>query len=514
MAQVNKLDSNASGLRFAEELGAGIGLLSGSEVWVPLEPNSYDAFGGEITTVARNPINDSRQRLKGVTTDLDASGGFNMDLTQSNLQNLLQGFFFADLEPKGEEIVTSVTGGGVTNDYNVALTAGFLVDHLINATGFTDPANNGVKLVDGVTVDTLVSVVETLVNEASPPADAQITVIGFEAAAGDLDVTAGASFPTIDSTALDFTTLGLIPGEWIFVGGDAALNQFTNATNNGFMRVRSITANTLTIDKASGAMVTEASTTEEIRLFFGRVLRNQPLAANIIRRSYQLERTLGAPDDTFPAQIHAEYLEGAIANEITFNMNTADKITADLSFVAIDHTTIDGPTSLKAGTRPTLVSEDAFNTSSDFTQLRMNVVSATDEFPVALFAFLTDFTVAINNNVTPAKAVSVLGAFDVTAGQFNVEGSATAYFSNVSAIASIRNNSDVTMHWAVAKGAAGAKSGVVTDIPLIALGDGRLNVEQDAPITIPLTTAAAKDPVFAHTLLMTFFDFLPDLADT
>lgn len=512
MAQVDKLDSNATGLRYAEELGASIGLLSGSEVWNPLEPNAYDAFGGEITTVARNPINDSRQRLKGVTTDLDASGGFNSDLTQTNMEDILQGFFFADLEPKGEEVPTQATA--TTDLFDVASTTGFVVGAIIFVTGFVNAANNGIHIVTAIVADTTIEVLgSTLVTE-TPPAGANIVVVGQEGTAGDIDVTAGANYPVLDTVALDWTTLGLLPGEWIFIGGDLAAEAFTNATNNGFARIHTIAATALTLSKASGAMITEASTTETIRVFFGRVLRNQPLAANITRRTYHLERTLGAPDDALPAEIHAEYLEGAVPNEITFNMNTADKITADLSFVAIDHTTIDGPTALKAGTRPALVSGEAYNTTSDFTRLRMQVVSATDEFPAALFAFLTDFTVGINNNNTPAKAISVLGAFEVTAGQFTVEGAATAYFSNVSAIASIRNNADVTMDYVVVKGAAGAKSGIAVDIPLISLGDGRLNVEADAPITIPLSTAAAKDPTFAHTLMMVFFDFLPDAADS
>ena len=111
------------------------------------------------------------------------------------------------------------------------------------------------------------------------------------------------------------------------------------------------------------------------------------------------------------------------------------------------------------------------------------------------------------------KAISVLGAFEVTAGQFNVEGTATAYFSNVTAVQAVRNNSDVTLDFSIVKGGTGAKQGVTVDVPLIALGDARLNVEQDAPITLPLETAAAADRVFNHTLLMVFWDFLPDAAD-
>ena len=86
MAILNKIDSNVTGLRYAEE--DSYQTVSGDEVWVPLEPNSYADFGGQVTTVARNPINPSRQMKKGVVTDLDASGGFETDITPVSYTHL------------------------------------------------------------------------------------------------------------------------------------------------------------------------------------------------------------------------------------------------------------------------------------------------------------------------------------------------------------------------------------------------------------------------------------------
>ncbi len=628
MVLVQKVDSNVTGLRYQEETS--IGVANPANPWLALEPNSYDDFGGEFTTVARNPINAGRQRQKGVLVDLDATGGFQNDLTQENLQDILQGFMFADLRRKNDVgadrsprragitgefedyLMTDIDGSNViTVDSRVAVTAvagtnkgtgysvgdvvevtdaaatvtirlvvtgetGGLVDtvallnlagldvggregrteadtgadtattmvsgtgdaalqvtvtygngltwqvgDIIKMTGHDDGGNNGIFDVSAVT-DNLITVSQTLILDATINAAATLTTVGFEFAADDLDVVVPAlpALPTLVVVAADFETMGLIPGEWIFVGGDvsgAAGDQFpTNPSNNGFMRINSIvSATVLEIDKSAGTLISEATAGgETIRVFFGRVLKNEADSVLQVRRTYQLERQLGTPDDAIPADIQAEYLEGWVANELTVNYATADKITVDIAGIAIDVSTIAGSVALKAGSRPTLVSGDAYNTSNDISRLKLSVLDRTlGSNPTALFAFLTEFSININNNVSPNKAISVLGAFDVTAGQFNVEGSMEAYFADVTAVSSIRNNDDITLDVAMVKGSTGSKSGTLIDVPLITLGDGRLSVEQDESITLPLDIPAGADRVFNHTLLWMFWDHLPDAAD-
>lgn len=507
MADVNKIDSNITGLRYAEE--ASLKTLPGSPVWNGLEPNEYDDFGGTISTIARNPISDDRQRKKGVVSDLESAGGFNNDLTQSNLQELMQGFFFADLRRKGEEPCTGTT----TTKYNLAETAGFLVNSLVEGSGFTNSGNNSVNKVTVVTTDTSITA-GSLTTEGSPPAAAKCVVVGYEFDSATLDVDVSGDLPRLTraSGAVDFTTLGIIPGEWIFVGGDGANEDFVNVENNGFKRVRSVAATYIELDKSTITMTTETGTGLTVRVFLGRVLKNET-GTDITRRTYQLERTLGAPDDALPTEIQSEYIVGAVANELVFNFDTADKVTCDLSFMAADHETRSGATGVKSGTRPDISECDAFNTSTDFTRIKLSSFSDTNEAPDPLFAFVQDFKITINNNVSANKAIGTLGAFDLTAGMFQVSGEMTAYFSDVAAIASVRANADITLDMAMVKD----NSGVVIDLPLISLSDSKANIEQDAPITLPLTNEAASgacvNSTLDHTLMMVFFDYLPDAAD-
>lgn len=516
MAAVNKIDSNITGLAYAEEgvlgLLPGEGGLGGSPVWKRLEPNSYSDFGGELITVAPNPINSSRQRKKGIGVDLNANGGYNHNLSFYNHLDLLQAVMFADTREKGTEAVTLVDIDLANPDeYQVASTTGFKVGDLIKGVGFTETANNALNEVTAIVVDTSVEVTTGQLVDETPPATAFIKVVGVAGAAGDLDIDDTGSLPALTSTILDFTTLGLVIGQWVFLGGDTGGDQFATAANNGFKRIRSIAANSIIFDKSVSTMVTETPA-GIIHVFFGDVLRNED-SSLIKRRSYNLERLLGIPDDSLPAEIQSEHLIGQVPSELSINIPTAELLNIDMSFIGTDHQTRSGATGPKQTGVINPQSSDIFNTTSDFSRIKMASVSSLDEAPTPLFAFITEATLTINNNLTVNKAVSVFGGFDITAGTFTVSGSITAYFSDVAAVNAVRNNTDITLDVAIVKD----NRGLVIDFPLIALGDGRLNVEQDQPITLPLNLDAATAEDIAtgldYTTMFTFFHYLPTAAE-
>lgn len=512
MAEVNKIDSNITGLAYAEE--ARLGILpgedgeAGSPVWKRLEPNSYSDFGGDIKTVAPNPLNPSRQRRKGVAVDIDAAGGINHNLSFYNLTDLMQGAMFADIRKKGEYPCVNVES--TDDSYELTghtITAGAI----ILAVGFTNTLNNGLKNV--VTVSTNnITVPDGLVAEVSPPTTARVFLVGHNSAAGDLDiVNSGTSYPVMNSTILNFTTLGLVVGQWIYLGGDSGPNQFTNAANNGFKRIRSISANQLVFDKSGGTMVTEANTTKTVQLFMGDVLKNE-LGSLIKRRSYNLERTLGVPDSALPSEVQSEVLTGAVINEVTFNVPRAELLTVDFKFMAIDNEQRLGSDGPKSSGVLLPMGADIFNSTSDVPRIRMTILDAANAAPSNLFAFLSEATITLSNNVSVDKAIGVFGGFDTTTGTLEVGGSVSAYFSNVQAIKAIRDSSDVTIDMIVVRN----NKGIVMDLPLVSLGDGRLKIDQDKPIMLPLkmdaATAVDIDPNLDYTMMFTYFNYLPTVA--
>jgi len=502
----DKIDSSSTALHFAVEATPKV--LPGSARWYELEPDSYEDFGAEVTTIARRPINVGRQQKKGVVTDVEADGGFSQDFVPQ-LARLLQGFMFADAREQfttvtledttsNDETITGVTSGPDT--YTAAADLdGFAVGDLIFASGFTNAANNGLKVVTVVTATVLTVTPATLVAEASPPAAAKLETVGFVFDSGELSIDNGATIITLTATTTDCTTLGLLPGMWIYLGGDLTDEKFAN--NEGFARVVATTTTTITLKELTWTAAVEAGGTLDIRMFFGTFIKNENTSALIKQRTFQLERQLG--DDG--GGVQSELLIGASCNELTLNLTAAEKATIDLSFVGLDTERRTGATGIKTGTRITAVVEDAFNTSSDVVRNRMYVVSTAAHTPAALFSFISELTLTINNNVSGLKAIATLGSFATNVGIFEVSGNITAFFQTLASVTSIRNNDDIGYNTIMAKD----NTGVIFDVPLLSLGGGRVTVAQDEPVTIPVESSGAKN-TDNYTLSLNFFAYLPN----
>jgi len=522
MATVNKIDSNATGLRVAKETSYGV--LPGTPIWHGLEPNSYGDFGGNVTTVARETINDARSRLKGVTTDVEATGNFELDLTQSSLAELFEGLMYAAYDKKAERFNNHTAESVITDasassdDFTFTTGDTFREGDLVFASGFTNAGNNGLHVANTGSGATALSVTSAVVDEV-PPALAKLVTVGFEFASGDATIDVSGTFPALVTTTKDQTQLGVTVGEFVYIGGDAAGEKFFNSANNGWARVKSITATTMTFDKASATMVTDDGTVDgaggtgqTIRIFLSRTVQNKT-GSDISRTSYQLERKLGAPEDASPTQIQSQYVVGAILNEFTLNLPTSDKVTTELTFMGKDTEQRTGVVGVKSGTRVAMSTADAFNASSHVTRFRLAPVSATNEFPTSTFAFVMEGSIVINNNNSRNQAIGTLGAFESSAGMFEVSSEVTAYFQNVTTLESIRNNDDMTLDVALVQDNAG----IVIDLPLLTVSGGLAQVELNEPVKLPLSVDAAQattvDTAYTHTAKICVFDYLPDAAE-
>lgn len=500
-----KQDANLVG--FYKKREATLGVVPATGAWQTREPNSFDDLGADYTKQARRPFSPSRQRKKGSTTDLDVDGGYNEDLTQNNMQSELEEFFFAELREQPSQ--QNVAAVAASDDYTVASSAGMMVGHIVLAKGFDNTANNGIHVLDGITDATHVSTADALVDEAADTTKT-LTVVGFEFTSGDVDIAVVGGKAVLTSIAIDMNDFGIIPGQWVFIGGAVAddANSFADV-DPLYARVYSISADgsEMSFDKTTQPVVTDAGTGKSIRIWFGSVVRNEDDPDLIVRFSSVIERTLGRDDDG----VQSEYLTGSVANELSWNSPQAGLVNLDLSYVgqrAGTRAGVDGPLSARASnTRLPALGEAAFNTASDVYRLRMAMIDPATLNPNPLFARVTEWAGKFNNNVSAAKGQGVLGGFDTITGNFDVDLEVTAYFTTIDAIHAVKCNWDVTFDAIYAK----ANAGVYMDIPLLSLGGGRLEIEQDAAIMLPLENAAAESE-FGHTALIGWFDYLPDTA--
>jgi len=531
VVEVQKIDSSFTGARIALE--ASLGVLPGTPLWYIMEPNSYTDTGGSVGGVARRPITTKRLRKKGTTTIVTAGAGMNVDLTPTMMTPFWPGMLLAAGRKHAQHggrfvIPNPVTVVGTGFDIGEdAAAAGYAADQLVWADGFTDQANNGLKLVTGTATNVVLFAGSVV--EASPPADASIRVVGYEFPSADVDVVnAGGSLPTLVSAADDFTNLNLQRGDWIWIGGTAASSKFVNAENNGLARVRSATTGVLTLDKAPGGadlatdFVAETGTGLSIRIFTGDVYGTVASDdANFADQTFTIERLLGKPNPVAaPTITQGEAVRGCQWANMAINVplpGDDSKVTFDVTWLGTDSEqhlgTGPDPLLSDTGNVVAIPSRDVFNPAGDVIRLKLNIVPPdTDGNGAAdpLFARISQLTLSLSNGSVANNSVGSDTAFAITANLFTVDASLTAYFSDIAAQQAVRNNEDTELELCLAKAVGGThREAVLFDLPLGALTGGLANVEQDAPVSVPLTFADGEDEGLGRSFTVMDFGYLP-----
>lgn len=485
--------SNEISLLTAIETAGTPGALPPSPVWFELEPNTLGDFGATITTVARDPISPNRQRRKGTTTDLDSTANWEGDLTISHLEIFLEGFVFAEAtNADNNRVISAVSGNTFTVDSGETVPTG----RLVFSRGLNLAVNNGIHAVTGATSTTVV--VDTTLSTETVPAVNQLSVCGVRGATGDLGIDGDGN---LTSTTLDFTTLGLTNGSAIFIGGADAANQFATAANRGYARVIGVATNLLTLDKRATTFVADNGAGQAVDIFFGQFYRNvRTNNAAFLERSYQFETSF--PNLANPSGDEYEYSLGNYCNTLGVNLPLTDKATMSFGFIGTDTETPTGTRKTNAATAQRPLKTAAFNTTADCARLRITNVDES--------GLTTDFknlTLTFGNNVTPEKVLCNLGARFINFGNFNIDMEAQLLFTDSAVVAAIRNNTTVTMDFAL-RNSDGA---VFFDIPSATIGGGGKEFPVNESVLINTTVQAFADTVLDTSIGITIFAFVPDI---
>lgn len=505
---MGEVNTNTTSWQIAEE--ASFGVLGGSPVWRKVEVNDVSSFAINKSTVMRDPISNDRQNRKSILTDIDASPAFDMDITISHADNLMDYFMFStstnrDLDFEGG----NTTGTGYTTAAIIAAQANKLLYtlggpiSLVHARGYANTENNGLKELGDkpIATDTELTV-SGLVAETAP-SNAVVQIAGIRPETGDLAITVSGDEATITSgnnaavNNIDFTLLGLTVGQAVHVGGLLSANQFSAGAGYGF--IKSIAAGTLVLDRIDSTLATDPGAAETVDLLFGKFVRNVAVDhADFKESSLQIEG--GFPNLETGGATMYEYAIGNYANEMTLTIPTAEKATMSVGFVGKD---IEVPTTTRktnAATAIDTVSTSGFGTSANIAKLRVATLANS-----ALSTCITSFNVTINNGVTAQKCIGVTGANSMNLANFIVTGDIEMVLSNDAVISSLRNNDTVNLYG----GLDNDDGAVFFDIPAATLGGGEKSFTKNEKVSISVNGEAFKDPVLGYTASLSLIPIVP-----
>lgn len=519
---MSKLDSNAVSGFFIVE-GA-LGVPEAGAPRVQLSPNSYGDFGNSTTTLARETINPSRQRLRGSVSDIEAVANHNSDLTFALSQPLVASLLYAPMREKpttlsrdqfirgfsgADGISDVVAGSGGTIEVTLVPTApAWLIENVIVV---IEDFNDSQRTTAPYVVSDVTGSVATLsplgFDEPEPVINANSFVNLDEACLRyvgcrlpvDSTTEGDGTFNIIVGNA-DYVNFGLdqlTAGEWVFIGSE--YNAFPDM-DAGYARFAGVedlgTFFGLRFD-ATTAAIPLASQTGTIDLFVGTFIRNQLNSEPQERTSFSYERHY--------TQIgQYERVLGCVSSEMSLSLTEKEKATADFGYMGLDSCKGD----IVVDDHDTVydANESAFNLSTDVYRARL-AIQGNGLNPAALFAFAQSIELTVNNNLTVDGAIGVLGGFEITAGMLNVEASVTAYLASLESVCAIRNNEVLGIDVILAQ----ERRGLVIDIPALTMSEGRVQVEKDQSVKLPLTAGAHQNK-FGYTIGFTYFAGLPQVA--
>lgn len=462
-------------------------------VWKPLEPNSVDNYGATITTATRNPIGTGRQRVKGEITDLEAGVGYTSDLTSLNHQDFIKGFLLAESvdlfelrNTSSAKPVQSVTADSLTYQGSASR---IVAGDIVMMEGFDLPANNKVRTV-ATNVGNVLTFTDSdgAVENTAANSVAHVIRVGMQSDAGEWEQSVVGGVYKLEGIGLGTAVANDVKaGDWVYM---------TGLSYTGFARVKSTDADEIVFDRVMGKYEADTGVGKVGKLFFSMKVRNPDKRSDMVLWSYEFEQQLGEDADG----PQARYVRGAMANEFTLTVPSADKVTAQFGFVACDEDVRTGSQGLKSGVRDPLISYPMFNSGNKDNRVWLHV----DGDAEPLFVYATNATVTVNNGMTGVKAIGVTGNLDINVGTFEVGGSVTAYFLDVRSIAAMRSNADVGATVSLRS----KNTAVIFDMPKTGLSNGQTAIEVGNPVTIAIDMAAVRNDL-GYTLQYCFFPYLP-----
>ena len=340
------------------------------------------------------------------------------------------------IEETGSYGVTPATPAFTSVPYTAAADLGFTPETVVSELIRSDRQISDLVLVGGSTAGgfeselaygTQDSLIEGVMYSTWSSDAATVT-------ASDISLTS----TTIDSSAEDFTTLGLVEGDFVRVtGGDGA----------GVYKVTGAVT-TSSIPVANGVVVSAGTATT--------VASGDTIINGTTQRSYTLEQ--GFTDQTNPLY---SYLRGMVPG--TFSMTASSQSIVGVSFGFTGSTQEYTESRITGATDVAASPFAVINAASNVGRL------AEGGTQIAGANFVTEATIEIENNLRERTAVGHVGATSIGAGEFGLTGTLNTYFDNKDMANKVINNTETSISMAFTDNAGNT---LIFDMPRIKFSEG------------------------------------------
>lgn len=499
------MDSNRTALRIVKETSFGVS--PANPIFKELRRTS-DALAFTPTTEVSNEIESTRQVTDLIRTGNDAAGDVGMELSIENMDTFLEGLFCNPWLRTPEVIqgsswkyqasatritsiaattitfaATSVLSGSAIN----ATGSAFVVGHLLRLSGLV--AGNGLYRASASSATTVT--IAGGPTDASPAAGSKVKVVGFEGASGDVTATTSGGSALL-ATTLNFTTLGLMVGQWVKISSEGGAYSFATAANNGYARISAIAAGRLSFDATQGVFATDAGAAKTIRVYFGDFIRNG-VTQFTYRAEKQYELTVGT---------RYSYFSGQQPSSLTISGETRGVLGVTMSLLGSNGT---APSATRdSGAVTEVITANSVLDASNSVPMLM-------EGGLSLSApnYVSGFSITFDNGLRARNAIGSAFAIGLGLGRVNVTGTLTTYFGDETLLAKLQAGtpSGATIAF---RDSANSKA-EIWDVPRLKYSSGFPEVGGiDQDMTTPLGFQGLRDLAGNrdYTLSLSRFDYL------
>lgn len=399
------------------------------------------------------------------------------------------------------EFVPTAVVAGSPASFTVAAGGALPNNTLVRGFNFANAANNGLHVTTGNLAGSI-KTADALVAEV-PPANSNVAlwVAGIQGAAGDITIDATGN---ILSTLLDFTTLGLNPGQLCYLGDPTSGAAFTPPlAGAGYFIVGSVAAHKITTILPSYVVGVDAAAGQTVRILYHSFNCNVPMdptGANgfLVEPSISLEKA----EPNVNGSTEYTYANGMVLSKLTLDIPTENKVKLTLDFMGRKIT--DPGTARSAGPSTAIapIQTGIFTTAKKMLGLRF--LKKADGSVCA--GEVNAMQLAYSSNADARKALAVDGATGVDTGMHEPSIKLTnVYITTNEATRAVNNGTLCTIDF-VMKASDG---GFGFYFPMVVPRKGSKKYTKGKAASIDIDVPADRDPATGIQFALSQFAYLP-----